>query len=560
MKRDPQSAVPKPGIHVCGSPDLEARGSTSAAQEKITGSAAKQVVSPSRLAQPCEPEYGRIAETPSPGTSPKRPRRGDVPGEAEAGGQEPAEVPPVTPLPVEPMALPESARAASTSRRETARRPPPAGAAPRQHLTPRAGLGERADLAGALAGHGPRPRATVRTPRLPARAPRPGSRKPAADLSERGERAYVEGEYGRAEKLLGRALALREEHLGRAHAETLACALDLAAALLAQGRFPEAAPLAAVRPPAPAPAPLRGPAARARGARGGAAGRGGGEAEVARAARLLGDAYAAMGKLAKAAAAYQRALAALGAPGEAGEGEGEEALEVCGALAEVERERGHAGEAHQLLERVLAGTRYEEQTVQLLQAAAEAAEEAARLERAEELHRRVLALQAGAGGGEGAEAGWTLNTLALLCEAQGRPADAERLYRRATAVLEKALGAEHPNAAAAHSNLGAFLLKQGRAGEAVGPLQYALLVSEAVLGPLHEDTRDTAAWLADAYEGSAQAPQAAVTRAKHRLTPAAPRRPLTAQRAPSRPVSCRSRARVPTRTSLRCEEIADSEN
>jgi len=45
----------------------------------------------------------------------------------------------------------------------------------------------------------------------------------------------------------------------------------------------------------------------------------------------------------------------------------------------------------------------------------------------------------------------SLNSLAVLYDAQGRYADAEPLYRRAFTLTEKALGPEHPDTGTAHS-------------------------------------------------------------------------------------------------------------
>lgn len=72
-----------------------------------------------------------------------------------------------------------------------------------------------------------------------------------------------------------------------------------------------------------------------------------------------------------------------------------------------------------------------------------------------------------------------LESIAGLCRDQGRLDEAERLYRRALAILEKAVAPEDPRIADILENLTILLYERGREDEARGLFDRAKTVREA---------------------------------------------------------------------------------
>ena len=72
---------------------------------------------------------------------------------------------------------------------------------------------------------------------------------------------------------------------------------------------------------------------------------------------------------------------------------------------------------------------------------------------AEPLLKRALAIFEKSSGPESAEVAATLNNLAMLYGRQGDDAQAESLYQRALAIDEKTLGTDHPDVAMSLNNL-----------------------------------------------------------------------------------------------------------
>ncbi len=62
--------------------------------------------------------------------------------------------------------------------------------------------------------------------------------------------------------------------------------------------------------------------------------------------------------------------------------------------------------------------------------------------------------------------GASLNSLALLYNAQGKYAEAEPLFKRSLSIWEKALGPDHPNVATTLENYAGLLRETAREGEA----------------------------------------------------------------------------------------------
>ncbi len=81
----------------------------------------------------------------------------------------------------------------------------------------------------------------------------------------------------------------------------------------------------------------------------------------------------------------------------------------------------------------------------------------------------------------------SLNSLAVIYQAQGKLSEAERLFQQTLAVDEKVLGPEHPDTATTLSNLAIVYGNQGKYAEAESLNQRALAIRENALGPEHTD-------------------------------------------------------------------------
>jgi tetratricopeptide (TPR) repeat protein len=79
--------------------------------------------------------------------------------------------------------------------------------------------------------------------------------------------------------------------------------------------------------------------------------------------------------------------------------------------------------------------------------------------------------------------------MALLYQYQGRLNDAEPLFLRALAIGEKTLGPEHPYVGGSRNNLASLYKGQGRLNDAEPLYLRALTISEKALGPDHPSTR-----------------------------------------------------------------------
>lgn len=110
-----------------------------------------------------------------------------------------------------------------------------------------------------------------------------------------------------------------------------------------------------------------------------------------------------------------------------------------------------------------------------------------RLDAAEALFRRVIAIEERPGGDPLALA-TALNNLALVQRAAGREAEAERLYRRSLPLLEGALGPSHPDVAKALNNLAVLYRVRGEPTKARPLQERAVAIAERALGPQHAVT------------------------------------------------------------------------
>ena len=79
----------------------------------------------------------------------------------------------------------------------------------------------------------------------------------------------------------------------------------------------------------------------------------------------------------------------------------------------------------------------------------------------------------------------TLNTLAVLYQAQRKYAQAVSFYQRVVRLLEHTPGPEHPTLATTLNNLAVVYEAQGEYGAAEPLYQRALMLLERTLGPEH---------------------------------------------------------------------------
>ena len=119
----------------------------------------------------------------------------------------------------------------------------------------------------------------------------------------------------------------------------------------------------------------------------------------------------------------------------------------------------------------------------------------ARFVESEQSAREGLAMRESAFGPNDASVADSLNTLALVRDAQGHPDEAEALDPRALAIWEKALGPNHVRVAMVANNLAIAYRDQKKLDEAASLLQRLLVIRETVNGPDHLDVaRGSVPW------------------------------------------------------------------
>jgi len=260
----------------------------------------------------------------------------------------------------------------------------------------------------------------------------------------------AQGDYGRAEPLLQRALTIDAKALGPEHPDVASALAGLALLYNAQGDYGRAAPLfqrsLAIAEKALGPE----------------------HPDVATALYNLAGLYRAQGDYGRAAPLFQRSLAirekALGP-------EHPDVATALNNLAEVYCAQGDYG-------------------------------------RAAPLYQRALAILEKALGPEHRDVATALNNLALLYQNQGDYGRAAPLYQRSLAIKEKALGPDHPDVASAFHNLAGLYLDQGDYGRAAPLFQRALAIFEKALGPEHPDVANSLTNLALLYEAQGDYKQA----------------------------------------------------
>ncbi|HTH37874.1 MAG TPA: tetratricopeptide repeat protein [Pyrinomonadaceae bacterium] len=86
---------------------------------------------------------------------------------------------------------------------------------------------------------------------------------------------------------------------------------------------------------------------------------------------------------------------------------------------------------------------------------------------------------------DGLEVAVLLNNMAALCIATDRVNKAERLYKRSLAIKKRTLGPHHPALALTLNNLAVFYRSQGRLKEAARLYRRAIAIFETTLNPAH---------------------------------------------------------------------------
>ena len=111
----------------------------------------------------------------------------------------------------------------------------------------------------------------------------------------------------------------------------------------------------------------------------------------------------------------------------------------------------------------------------------------AQLSEAEQLLRRVLAIDEKVYGPAHPEVATDANNIGTILQAQGDLEGALRYIQRALAIGEKVYGPAHPNVATYASNIGQILKAQGDLEGALRYTQRALAIDEKVYGPDHPE-------------------------------------------------------------------------
>jgi tetratricopeptide (TPR) repeat protein/nucleoside phosphorylase len=237
--------------------------------------------------------------------------------------------------------------------------------------------------------------------------------------------------YAIAEPLYRRALSIREQQVGEAHADTAQSLNNLAELLQAQGMYAEA-----------------------------------------------GTLYR------RALTIYEQELEALDHPG---------AAACLNNLAELSRTQGAYTEAEAFYRRALAiyerhlGAEHPRFALSLNNLAG-LCKAQGRYEAAEVLYQQALSIREKQLGDQHPDTAGSLNNLALLFYEQGKYLEAGPLYHQAFAIYEHTLGANHPDTVSCLNNLALLFSKQGKYDEAEPLYRRALSTYERVYGVNHPDT------------------------------------------------------------------------
>ena len=264
----------------------------------------------------------------------------------------------------------------------------------------------------------------------------------AADLASRCTRyVWSRGEYGAAEQLASRALAIRERALGPDHLDVAICLHAVALVYWEQGRYDEAesvnSRVLAIRERALGPD----------------------HPDVALSLNNLAGVLRNQGRYEESERMHVRAL----------------------AIWEKTHGPDHPGAAA------------------MLDNIANIYHAQAHYERAKELRTRALTIREAALGRDHPFVANSLNNLAAEYLDQGCYEEAEPLLMRGLAIREKALGPDHVSVASSLNNLSMAFRAQGRLGEAEQLLRRSLAINEKALGPEHDLVAENLICLVELY-------------------------------------------------------------
>jgi len=306
----------------------------------------------------------------------------------------------------------------------------------------------------------------------------------AALLAHRaGVYAYQRGEFGTAEALHARALAISEKVLGPDDLTVAEILTRFAATYNDEARYDDAKPLLerALRIREKALGPDH--------------------PDVALSLNALAIPFARQGRFEVAEPLFTRALSisekARG-PNDAG------VARSLNGLANVRKEQGRYDESQALHTRAL---EIWEKTLgpnhptvaNALNNLANMYAERGRFEEAFAMHLRALAIRENALGPEHFEVSHSLNNLAVAYFGQGRYEEVEPLFRRALAIREKSVGPHHPTVAESLNNLADLYRIQGRYGMAEPLNLRALTIWENEFGSDHPDVAKSLENLGNLY-------------------------------------------------------------
>lgn len=308
----------------------------------------------------------------------------------------------------------------------------------------------------------------------------------AAGLAYRCTRyVWLRGEYGAAEQLSTRALAIRERALGPDHLDVAMCLHALALVYWEQGRYDEAESInsrvLAIREQALGPD----------------------HPDVAFSLNNLAGVYRNQGRYEESERMHMRALAIwekTHGPDHPG------VAAMLDNIANIYHVQAHYERAKELRTRALTiremalGHDHPFVANSLNNLAAEYLDQG-RYEQAEPLITRAVAIREKAFGPDHISVASCLNNLAMAFRPQGRLDEAERLVRRSLAINEKALGPEHDLVAENLIHLVELYCEQNRYDEAEPLSARALAICEKVLGPGHAMVARSLNNLANAQRG-----------------------------------------------------------
>ncbi len=331
------------------------------------------------------------------------------------------------------------------------------------------------------------------------------SEEAAESMLHLGELLHLRGRYARAEPLYRRALAIQRERLGEPHPAVAQSIAALGVLLQARGDYAGAERL--TREALAMRVALYGPE----------------HADVAEslhtlAAQLqLQDRPGEAEPLLRRALEMRRRIFGDGHP------------EVAGARSRLGLflvQQGREAEAEPLYREALAvrrralGDDHPDVSLSLGMLGALKRRQGA-LAEAESLYHEAVELGLRSQGPEHPDLAHTLNGLALVVRDRGRHAEADSLYRRVLGIRRRALGEEHPAIAMTLAQLGGVLRERGDLAGAEALLLRSFRMRRKLLGDAHPHVSESAGLLVSLYEAAGRPAQARVYRAFVRDTTSA---------------------------------------